>query len=136
MNISPTENEIKYIRDALKQFNDESVGKDGHMPLNIVEYDENGKLTTMWLTDSDDYIHQLFSVAVTLNDKENKIYLGEQVDGKYICDAYKGYENVYIAGVYAIDTSESAGWLLIPEPTTATLSLLALAGLAARRRRR
>ena len=100
-----------------------------------VEYDEDGKLTTLWLTDSDDYIHQLFSVAVTLDDKENKIYLGELVDGKYICDAYKGYENVYIGGVYAIDTSESAGWQLIPEPTTATLSLLALAGLAARRRR-
>ena len=44
MNISPTENEIKYIRDALKQFNDESVGKDGHTPLNIVEYDENDNL--------------------------------------------------------------------------------------------
>ena len=44
MNISPTENEIKYIRDALKRFNDESVGKDGHTPLNIVEYDENDNL--------------------------------------------------------------------------------------------
>ena len=44
MNISPTENETKYIRDALKQFNDESVGKDGHTPLNIVEYDENDNL--------------------------------------------------------------------------------------------
>ena len=44
MNISPTENEIKYIRDALKQFNDESVGKDGHTLLNIVEYDENDNL--------------------------------------------------------------------------------------------
>ena len=44
MNISPTENEIKYIRDALKQFNDEIVGKDGHTPLNIVEYDENDNL--------------------------------------------------------------------------------------------
>ena len=44
MNISPNENEIKYIRDALKRFNDESVGKDGHTPLNIVEYDENDNL--------------------------------------------------------------------------------------------
>ena len=42
MNISPTENEIKYVREALDQFNNECVGKDGHMPLNIVEYDENG----------------------------------------------------------------------------------------------
>ena len=43
MNISPTENEIQYIREALNQFNNKSVGEDGHTPLNIVEYDENGK---------------------------------------------------------------------------------------------
>ena len=42
MNISPTENEIKYIRDALNQFNSEKVGEDSHTPLNIVEHDENG----------------------------------------------------------------------------------------------
>ena len=42
MNISPTENEIKYIRAALDQFNRERVGEDGHTPLNIVEYDEKG----------------------------------------------------------------------------------------------
>ena len=42
MNISPTENEIKYIREALTQFNNERVGEDGHAPLNIIEYDENG----------------------------------------------------------------------------------------------
>ena len=44
MNIFPTENEIKYIREALKQYNNESVGEDGHTPLNIVEYDENGNI--------------------------------------------------------------------------------------------
>ena len=44
MNISPTENEIKYIREALKQYNNESVGEDGHTPLNIVEYDENSNI--------------------------------------------------------------------------------------------
>ena len=44
MNISPTENEIKYIREALQQYNNESVGEDGHTPLNIVEYDENGNI--------------------------------------------------------------------------------------------
>ena len=44
MNISPTENEIKYIREVLEQYNNESVGEDGHTPLNIVEYDENGNI--------------------------------------------------------------------------------------------
>ena len=42
MNISPTESEIKYIREALHQFNRESVGEDGHTPLNIATYDKNG----------------------------------------------------------------------------------------------
>ena len=44
MNISPTENEIKYIREALYQFNNERVGEDGHTPLNIAEYDTNGNI--------------------------------------------------------------------------------------------
>ena len=44
MNISPTENEIKYIREALCQFNNESVGEDGHTHLNIVEYDTDGNI--------------------------------------------------------------------------------------------
>lgn len=45
--------------------------------------------------------------------------------------------NAYIAnGAVSVETAKSIGYALIPEPTTATLSLLALAGLAARRRRR
>jgi len=42
MNKNPTENEIKYIRESLNQFNNEIVGDDGHTPLNIVEYDDKG----------------------------------------------------------------------------------------------
>ena len=44
MNITPTENEIKHIRESLNQFNNERVGEDGHTPLNIVEYDTNGNI--------------------------------------------------------------------------------------------
>ena len=44
MNTTPKENEIKYIREALNQFNKEIVGDDGHTPLNIIEYDENGNI--------------------------------------------------------------------------------------------
>ena len=44
MNTTPKENEIKYIREALNQFNKEIVGDDGHTPLNIVEYDEDGNI--------------------------------------------------------------------------------------------
>ena len=44
MNINPTESEIKYIRDALYQFNKKIVGDDNHTPLCIVEYDNCGKI--------------------------------------------------------------------------------------------
>ena len=42
MNINPTENDIKYIKESLYQFNKDIVGDDGHIPLNIIEYDNNG----------------------------------------------------------------------------------------------
>ena len=44
MNMSPSENEIRFIREALYQFNREQVGDDGHASLNIVEYDEDGNV--------------------------------------------------------------------------------------------
>ena len=44
MNHSPSENEIKYIREALNQFNKGIVGDDGHTPLSIVEYDNDGNV--------------------------------------------------------------------------------------------
>ena len=44
MNINPTENEIKYIREALTRFNRENVCDDEHTPINIVEYDDDGTI--------------------------------------------------------------------------------------------
>ena len=44
MNTKPNENEIRYIRESLYRFNEEIVGKDGHEPINIVEYDGNGSV--------------------------------------------------------------------------------------------
>ena len=105
-----------------------------------VEYDADGNLTTLWLTDSDDDTNQIFSVAATLDADANKIYFGELVgegeDAYYFSEAYKNYKGVYIREIYALDTEEASNWKLVPEPSTATLSLLALAGLAARRRRK
>ena len=105
-----------------------------------VEFDNNGNLTTLWLTDSDDYFNQIFSVSATLDEKANKIYLGELEgegeDAYYFTDAYEDYKDVYIGRIYALDTESALKWQLVPEPTTATLSLLALAALAARRRRK
>ena len=44
MNINPSNNETDFIRQALTEFNDAIVGKDGHTPLNIVEYDADGNI--------------------------------------------------------------------------------------------
>ena len=44
MNKNPNEIETKYIRNSLNQFNNSIVGSDGHSPINIVEYDENGNI--------------------------------------------------------------------------------------------
>lgn len=41
MNYNPTEEEINFINDSLRKFNDEKVGSDNHELLNIVEYNEN-----------------------------------------------------------------------------------------------
>ena len=93
-----------------------------------VEYDE-GELTRLWLTDSDDYDDDpgLFWADVTLDKDGRTIYFDAD-------DLYP--EKTYIAAVYSLDPKESATWQMIPEPGTATLSLLALAGLATRRRRK
>ena len=44
MNHHPTEQEIEFVRASLAQFNLEHVGEDGHTPLNLVEYDADGKV--------------------------------------------------------------------------------------------
>ena len=41
MNFNPSEEEINFVNNALRQFNDQKVGPDNHVLLNIVEYDEN-----------------------------------------------------------------------------------------------
>lgn len=117
-------------------------GKLAHsVTLWAVEYDNNGNLTTIWLTDSDDYENRIFSVQVTLDKEENKIYFGTLVEGEgeeeddYYSTDYAGIKDIFIGTVFSINPTESAQWTLVPEPSTATLSLLALACLAARRRR-
>jgi MYXO-CTERM domain-containing protein len=102
-----------------------------------VEY-ENGELVRIWLTDSDDVDDRtdengLFSVPVIMDRDKNMIYLDDDPgDGAIFCEEY-GYD-VFIAEILSIKPSEAATWS-VPEPATATLSLLALAALAARRRR-
>lgn len=93
---------------------------------------ENGVITKMWLTDSDDYTMKPELIEVAMNP--------DSPDGAYTF--VLGTDTFLLEKAYTINPSVSDGWGLervqsnIPEPTTATLSLLALAGLAARRRRR
>ena len=44
MNTNPSPQEIGFVRKALMQYNREHVGDDGHTPLCIVEYDEDGNI--------------------------------------------------------------------------------------------
>lgn len=109
----------------------ESLNKEGEeeavghaITLWGVEY-ENDELVKIWITDSDD-VEGLVELNVHVDEHDDKkIRLDNYVDGSY-----------YIIGVYALHAAASERWVMIPEPTTAALSLLALCGLCSRRRRR
>jgi MYXO-CTERM domain-containing protein len=57
------------------------------------------------------------------------------VDGVETLGSYKGNMNGNANLTYVVNTQQISTQV-VPEPATATLSLLALAGLAARRRRK
>ena len=100
-----------------------------------IEFDDtNNAISKLWLTDSDDAqysLNQAGLFAVEVNETNGKLYISTTDS-----DWYTKKEKVYVDGIFAIDPSVSADWGLVPEPATATLSLLALAALAARRRRK
>lgn len=91
------------------------------------------EITSMWITDSDDYTNQLREIT-TFREGNSLLYLNYFDIDKDTTD-----ERVQLFQYQYINVAESDTWdfqRLIPEPSTATLSLLALAGLAARRRRK
>lgn len=95
-----------------------------------IEYD-NGVISKFWVTDSDDYTMkpELIEARAIGTDGNYKIKLDD-----------KDYE---VTAAFTIDPTVSEKWGMekkssdgtIPEPTTVTLSLLALAALCARHRR-
>ena len=44
MNDRPTKQETDYVRRSLEEFNNQRVGADGHTPLALVEYGEDGSV--------------------------------------------------------------------------------------------
>ena len=113
----------------------ESGGLQHAITLWGADYTAAGALDKLWVTDSDDGVRKLFSIDVRTADN-GRVYFDSTRDiGHY--DAYEmfGISGIYIYGLGTIHPEAAASWQLVPEPAAATLSRLALAGLAARRRR-
>ena len=96
-----------------------------------VEYTEdsegNPTISSMWITDSDDYPNEIVELETYYKEGDNKIYLD-----------YYFLQGIYIAEIISVNVAESDTWALqrIPEPVTSTLSIAALVALLSRRRRR
>ena len=116
------------------------------------EFDENGQIEGLWVTEPDDnqfYEDAGLFYAALMSDRTLSVTLpGEEGDatynyyqivtenGWYAADAAYTF---YLGNFEIFDITESDRWGLqrmIPEPSTASLGLLALAGIAARRRRK
>ena len=121
---------ISLAIESAAQGDGEDASEMGHaITLWGVEYDDEGELISLWITDSDDWEatdpkedeFTLVNVGIRFDENDaNKMWL----------EGYSDTSKYYLSGVYAFNPKA------LPEPGTATLSLLALAALAARRRRR
>ena len=100
------------------------------------DYAGDGSLEKLWITDSDDDASALVSIDVRIGSN-GKVYFDENGEiGDYEWYQYMGITGIHIYGVSAIHPEASASWRLVPEPATTTLSLLTLAAMTLRRRRR
>ncbi len=94
----------------------------------------NSMLTIQGLTSSD--------ITIDITESNNYSITLTELPADVINITFVDGENIYTATLTEIDLQANSGRLVadmstnVPEPTTATLALLALAGLAARRRRR
>lgn len=104
----------------------------------------SGLIETMWVTDSDDLItygEDLDLIELTCKPVTKQQMVGDGVYKDYQVYSIVEKEGRWYSGEYN-EYVDSFGWLsatvqwTVPEPATGTLGLVALAGLAARRRRK
>ena len=111
---------------SLTLFSDGKTALAHSITLWGVTYNEKGRVAGLWLTDSDDFNKEtdgLFYADVVINEEDGRLFFADE--------KLYGSDDAFVSAVFVLDSS----WRMVPEPTTATLSLLALCGLAARRRR-
>ena len=132
-----------------------SQGKDiYHYSKTIVEAIQNGYALTLCVREGADHAFSLWGVDYTINENDQylitKIWVTDSNDTKTDgANLIVDYDVKIIDGALKFDYSGEYGYfsmeaiagmrsepLAIPEPATATLSLLALSALAARRRRK
>ena len=133
----------KYLYDAMSDYDKQRLGfginlggQHGHgITLWGADFGADMTLQAVYITDSDD-------VTEGGGDFDLKRFEVYRENGAYYLKDYWSTTNK-IDSLTVLDASATDAWGLeriyltapVPEPTTATLSLLALAGLAARRRR-
>lgn len=109
--------------------------------------DDNVTIHKLWLTDSDDSKTQyggftdpsLFYVYVSENNDTGLMTIMNHGGADTNATSDRGLDTFTVTGITTVDPRVSDKWFaaaMVPEPTTATLSLLGLLTLAVRRRRR
>lgn len=91
----------------------------------------NQKLTSIWITDSDDYATTLRNVETYYKEDDDSVYLKDYSNNSR-------YGDVYIREAFGLNIDESSSWNLryIPEPSSFVLSAAALLLLSTSRRRK
>ena len=112
---------------SLTLFSDGKTDLSHSITLWGVTYDEEDRIAGLWLTDSDDFNNEkdgLFYADVDINEEDGRLFFADE--------KLYGSDDAFVSGVFVLNSS----WRIVPEPATATLSLLALCGFAARRYRK